>query len=178
MENDRTFSGAATTTSLPEEGFFDSVKLLFDRSPIESLLEEIRNLEKKVSSLTRPRSDFGQHVLAFEGEHEFHAWVKVAYSDRQARKAFFKDPHILGEPCWDIMLDLTAAELEHKKISITSACIASGVPPTTALRWIAILEKDGIVERSHDENDRRRMFVRMTEFGMRQMHNYYLKIRH
>ncbi|MEI9850095.1 MAG: winged helix DNA-binding protein [Sphingomonas sp.] len=60
------------------------------------------------------------------------------------------------------MLDLFAAGLEGKIVSISSACIASAVPPTTALRWLNKLEEMGMVQRTDDAEDARRAYVQIT----------------
>src|SRR3546814_1843272 len=42
-----------------------------------------------------------------------------------------------SDPAWDMLLDLyLAAERNTRPVSISSLCIASAVPATTALRWI------------------------------------------
>lgn len=74
---------------------------------------------------------------------------------------------LFGDPAWDILLDLYAAGLEGRTVSVTSACIASGAPDTTALRYLCHLEKAGLVERRQDIADGRRRFVRLTEAGHR-----------
>ncbi len=38
-----------------------------------------------------------------------------------------------------------------------------GVPPTTALRWIAQMRETGLVERVEDETDKRRAFITLTD---------------
>ena len=60
---------------------------------------------------------------------------------------------LFAEPAWDMLLDLYIAGLECRNISISSACIASAVPQTTALRWIRHLEVHGLVERHQDRTD-------------------------
>lgn len=80
---------------------------------------------------------------------------------RRARVDYL--PHeLLGEPALDMLLDLFVASYEEKLISVSSACIASGAPPTTALRWLARLEELDLVKRSGDRNDRRRVYVEIT----------------
>ncbi len=72
---------------------------------------------------------------------------------------------VLGEPGWDILLDLFQMKAQGRAVSVTSACHASGVPNTTALRSIGNLEKHGIVQRLPSETDRRRTLVSLTTLG-------------
>jgi DNA-binding MarR family transcriptional regulator len=62
-----------------------------------------------------------------------------------------------------MLLDLTAARAEHKRVSVTSLCIASGVPATTALRWIALMVEQGLFVRVGDQTDRRRAFIELSK---------------
>ncbi len=87
---------------------------------------------------------------------------------RQMRMRFFNS-ELFADPAWDMLLDLTAARGEHRRVSITSLCLASGVPTTTALRWIKLLEQAGAVERIEDDTDRRRAFVALSEHGAEAM---------
>ncbi|MBS7804679.1 MarR family transcriptional regulator [Rhizobiales bacterium TNE-4] len=70
-----------------------------------------------------------------------------------------------GDPVWAMVLELCAARLEGREVSVTSLCLASGLPVTTALRRLDELEHDGRITRSPDKNDRRRVFVALkSEF--------------
>ena len=80
---------------------------------------------------------------------------------RRLRDRFFRGD-LFADPAWDMLLDLTAARVEHTRVSVTSLCIASGVPPTTALRWIGQMTEAGLLERVEDETDRRRVFIRLS----------------
>jgi hypothetical protein len=95
--------------------------------------------------------------------------AESAYLDRRRRDKYFSDATLFGEPAWDILLDLFIAAGEKKRISITSACIGAAAPPTTALRWLTILERSGLVEREGDERDQRRSYVRLTKLGFDRM---------
>ena len=76
-------------------------------------------------------------------------------------------------PGWDILLDLYAHALEGRRVSITSSCIASGVPPTTALRYLQVLEEAGLIERVDDRVDRRRSFLSLTSETRNLMRQYF-----
>ena len=69
------------------------------------------------------------------------------------------------DPSWTMLLELAWADLQGREISITSLCIGSGSPDTTALRYIKILEDDGFIARTPDKHDRRRSFVYLTPSG-------------
>lgn len=93
------------------------------------------------------------------------------YYHRRVRSEFFPST-LFGEPGWDILLDLFISRINGKRISITSACAASDCPPTTALRWVTVLEDDGLVNRIDDSSDRRRSWVAMSDKGMQFMSKY------
>lgn len=101
--------------------------------------------------------------------------VRAIIARRKAR-ARFLDPGLFADPAWDMLLDLTAARAEHKRISVTSLCIASGVPPTTALRWIGQMTEAGLFERVEDDTDRRRAFIRLSDKAADAMARYFAEL--
>lgn len=78
--------------------------------------------------------------------------------------------NLFGEPAWDIMLDLFVAGAKNKLVSISSACIAANVPPTTALRWIKIMVERGIICRTDDPFDNRRKWVSLSTEWQTKIH--------
>lgn len=103
-------------------------------------------------------------------------WVELArqtYEDRRRRNKIFQSDELFGEPAWDILLDLFIAAKERRRVSVTSACIGSAVPSTTALRWISILERLGFLTREADPGDARRVYVRLSPRGYEAMLEYF-----
>jgi hypothetical protein len=94
--------------------------------------------------------------------------ARAMYHERRVRDHATGLP-LFGEPAWDILLDLFASEAEGKAVSISSACLASSVPMTTALRWVARLEREGLIGRSAT-GDRRRINLHLTSAGRERMH--------
>jgi hypothetical protein len=90
---------------------------------------------------------------------------------RRMRGRFF-DPDLFADPAWDMLLDLAAARLESRAIAVSSLCIASGVPATTALRWIRTLSAHGLFVRDPDPDDARRAFVGLSDTAMTAMEQY------
>lgn len=101
--------------------------------------------------------------------------VRQIIRQRQLRGKFFA-PELFADPAWDMLLDLTAARAEHLRVSVTSLCIVSAVPPTTALRWIGQLTEAGLVQRVEDERDRRRAFIALTDKAADGMAQYFAEV--
>lgn len=98
--------------------------------------------------------------------------VRRIIRQRQLRARYFEGD-LFADPAWDMLLDLTAARAEHLRVSVTSLCIASGVPPTTALRWIGQMVDAGLLQRIDDETDRRRAFIALSDKAAEAMARYF-----
>ena len=97
-------------------------------------------------------------------------WCGLAgelYQFRRRRERLFGP--IFGEPAWDILLDLFVMEAKGRRVPVSSACIASGVSHSTALRQIDELVRRNLVMRERDEIDKRRTYLRLTEAGIRKL---------
>ncbi len=91
----------------------------------------------------------------------------------RAQRAKFLPGHLLSDPAWDMLLDLYLADILSKQISVTSLCSASKVPATTALRWIATLNREGLVVRRNDAHDHRRYFMSLSGKGLAAMDGFF-----
>ena len=78
----------------------------------------------------------------------------------------------LGDPAWNILLDLILASLEDRKVAVSSACIVAGVATTTALRLITRMVDDGVLMRVPDESDGRRHFLAIEPTVERALKSY------
>ena len=76
---------------------------------------------------------------------------------------------LLGEPGWDMLLYLYASHAQGKRVCVSSCCYASGVPATTALRWLDNLEACGMIKRHYDKVDTRRRIVELSFEGWGKM---------
>ncbi|HEX8480551.1 MAG TPA: hypothetical protein VF650_01450 [Allosphingosinicella sp.] len=77
-----------------------------------------------------------------------------------------------ADPGWDILLDLMSARFAKRPVPVSSACVAAGIPATSALRWVDQLARTGLVRRLPDPTDRRRVLLELTEDGCRRMEVY------
>lgn len=98
--------------------------------------------------------------------------VRALIELRRKRDRFF-GAELFADPAWDILLELYASYLMQQRITISRLCLAAAVPSTTALRWIAQLEKLGFIERRQDPMDARRYFCSLTIAARESMDAYF-----
>jgi hypothetical protein len=125
-------------------------------SELRRIAEALEVLEQRISDLKAQTADSDPQKRSAL----FHA--KKLYRDRRDREQMFGAPNLFGEPVWDMLLDLFIAAEECKQISVSSLCIASAAPMTTALRWIGIMESQSLIVRQGDPTDLRRIYLELT----------------
>jgi DNA-binding MarR family transcriptional regulator len=73
------------------------------------------------------------------------------------------------DPAWSILLELYLHHRQRTAVSITALCIAAGVPSSTGLRWVTLLERRNLVARDPDPFDRRKIYARLTDDGIKKV---------
>lgn len=102
--------------------------------------------------------------------------IRQAIRGRRLRDQYF-GPGLFEDPAWDMLLDLSAADLERARVSVSSLCIAAAVAPTTALRWISRMTEAGLFEREADPFDRRRAFMQLSAKAREGMNEYWRAVK-
>ena len=80
--------------------------------------------------------------------------------------------NLLGEPAWDILLDLFVEHTQGRVTPIKSACIASCAPTTTALRYLSLLESKDLIETKQEHSDKRVRLIGLTSKAIDMMQSY------
>lgn len=140
-----------------------------DQRRLAELSEETARIARALASLSEGRTSFAASAEA--APQAVLAAVRAMIRVRRMRDQFF-DPALFADPAWDMLLDLFAAGLERRQVAVSSLCIAAAVPPTTALRWIAAMTAQGLIERRPDAADRRRMFLALSARAAAAMAGY------
>ncbi len=102
--------------------------------------------------------------------------VRHLIAARRSRDAFIP-ADLLGEPGWDILLDLYVSEAEGRVSYSSSCCLAAAVPQTTGLRYIKRLASAGLVTETADANDSRRTLIALTDAGREALNRWLLQWR-
>jgi DNA-binding MarR family transcriptional regulator len=113
--------------------------------------------------------------MTFQYVHGLQDEITNFLTDTLRRRRLRDDylsPEILSDPSWDMMLDLYLSERRGREVTVSSLCIASCAPFTTALRWIAKLEGKGLICRLPVPNDRRSSQMLLTDQGRAAMEGW------
>jgi DNA-binding MarR family transcriptional regulator len=97
--------------------------------------------------------------------------IRALIRARRLRDQYFQS-ELFADPAWDMLLDLMAARLEQSRVAVSSLCIAAAVPATTALRWIKALTDRGLLVRSADPRDGRRVYIALSDEAARALNAY------
>lgn len=162
-------------------GVMDDINRETESARLRRLSEEVARIAEALARLTRdddaPRAGVRDRAAGYRGSEAGPA-VEIAPAEiraviraRRMRAQFFAE-ELFADPAWDMLLDLFAADLERRRVSVSSLCIAAAVPPTTALRWIGTLHDAGLFERQADPSDRRRAYIRLSARGLEGMRSY------
>lgn len=130
---------------------------------ILSIVDELeRNTQHRRSTLPSSETVSPSALAALATKH---------FADRELRKSCMNNA-LFGEPAWDMLLYLFIKACENKRVYKTAVTSASGVPHSTALRYLALLERDGTLKVELAEGDKRVQFVSLTQKGASEMADY------
>lgn len=134
----------------------------------KKLTEAVSSLSRRIDrSLSSPNA-----ITGALDRGSLEARVRAAYRARRERERLFPSG-IFADPSWDLLLDIYANELAGQRTSVSSACIASGVPSTTALRFIKGLDDKGVIARKSDPADARRVYLELTDTTRKAMRSMF-----
>lgn len=91
---------------------------------------------------------------------------------RAMRREVFGDA-IAQNPPWEILLALYSSHLRQRWETAGSVTIASGLPATTALRWLTKLHSEGLLILKQDRLDQRRRFIELSKTASQSLRQYF-----
>lgn len=183
---------ALTTAWMPQDRRLSDISSELDGIRVKRIADEVSRLSRSLSRLvagsvmpldsTAGGDEQGRVSgvrLDFLGEPMASATmpaidaseVRTILRLRRLRNNYFSS-ELFADPAWDMLLDLTAAQLEGEKVAVSSLCIASAVPATTALRWIKTMCDAKLFERHADPLDGRRIFIGLSPGASKAMLSY------
>ncbi|MEP2988256.1 MAG: helix-turn-helix domain-containing protein [Parasphingorhabdus sp.] len=66
---------------------------------------------------------------------------------------------LFSDSCWDMCLDIYICDLKRQQITVSSVAHSSGIPMTTAMRYINVMSEEGLLEKTPNPSDNRMILV-------------------
>lgn len=86
-------------------------------------------------------------------EPDLIAVVEMVVRLRRLRTRYLPS-NLLGEPVWDLLLELLRAELVNQTVTRGQLSVAAGLPLGVANRWVEVLVQNGLCNSAADADDR------------------------
>jgi hypothetical protein len=149
-----------------------------DAGRLLALSEEVSRIAGALTRLSIGLSASLQQVCPSSKPNEPHVLLKRIkwLIDARRKRASYIAPDLLGEPAWDILLDLLRAELSFERLSVATACSAAGAPTSTGLRWLNALEQRGLVLRQGDQRDANSTFLVLSPDMSDALRRYFIEV--
>lgn len=118
-----------------------------------ALSEEVSRVAESLAQLAlrNGTSESGAPPSA-ANDLSLHAVAKLMRERRERRRYVPAD--LLGEPAWDMLLDLLHQEMSLCRVSLSGLVERSGVPEGVARRWVSALAEKRLVLLSSDAQRR------------------------
>lgn len=144
---------------------------------LKQLSEEVNRIAVALARLSNtPLSpDTVKPMQPGEGPAVSAETIRAIIRARRLRDQFLPG-ELFADPAWDILLDLLQAEIIQHRVPVSSLCIASAVPATTALRWIRTMTDRGMLLRREDPHDARRVFIELAPATSAALRHYFAKV--
>jgi predicted transcriptional regulator len=140
----------------------DSVKaeLAKLRLTMQQANERVEILDKQIGDTDRRINNdqifFNKdlnHVDLIDRAEEYLHWGRLKSQTLDTGNGLFADS------CWIMCLDIYICGLKNERVTVSAIAHSSGIPMTTAMRYINVMAEQGLIEKTPNPADNRMIFV-------------------
>ena len=92
---------------------------------------------------------------------------------RRARRLNYLSAELLSEPAWDILLHAYSLELTRRRVTASELVKRINAPSTTVVRWMKVLELEGLLTGSIAASDSTQLTMELTLKGLTALEGYF-----
>ena len=133
------------------------------RLTIQQANDKFDILDKKISG----SSDQSGNDQVFDGKdlnsvdlidraEKFLHWGRIKSEALDTGNGLFADS------CWNMCLDIYICGLKEQQVTVSAVAHSSGIPMTTAMRYINVMVEQGLLQKSSNPADHRMVFVAVS----------------
>ncbi len=137
-----------------------SVEIAAIKSALAQATEKMENLggliassENKQPFVSLPATDNIDDLELIQRAERLLGWSRLKAETLNLGSGLFADS------CWNMCLDVYICDLKDQKITVSSIAHSSGIPMTTAMRYINVMVEEGLLEKSPNPSDNRMIFI-------------------
>lgn len=142
-------------------------KVLAELSRSIGMSQPARNAAGEEVPYAGSAQSLGERTDRFDDSDRLN--IAIAWIRARKRRDSVLGEDLFFDPAWSILLELYLHHRQRTAVSITALCIAAGVPSSTGLRWVTLLERRNLVARDPDPFDRRKIYARLTDEGIQKV---------
>ena len=134
------------------------------RSTIEEAIERVNVLDKRMTE-GKDSSDDDQMLISRsmdDGDLISRA-EKYLNWGRLKSRILDSGNGLFANSCWNMCLDIFICDLKEQRITVSSIAHSSGIPMTTAMRYINVMVEQGLLHKTPNSADNRMIFVSVSE---------------
>lgn len=142
---------------------------------LQRLIKDFTSSLLTVSTEFNERFDRINATLEKPASHDEEALLctlAIQLLSRQRARLEYFSRDLFHDPAWNMLITLFVAHHQKSVTNVKGLIGSADAPATTSLRWIDHLHALGLIERTVDTVDRRRVEVSLSEAGLTAMTKY------
>jgi len=133
------------------------------RLTIEQAIKEFEILDERISSEDQ-RSD--NDPVFFSGKVDHADLIvraeKYLHWGRLKSRILDTGNGLFANSCWNMCLDVYICDLKDQRVTVSAIAHSSGIPMTTAMRYINLMVEQGLLTKTPNSEDNRMIFVSVS----------------
>ena len=113
-----------------------------------------------------------EHVQRLMAATDAESLVDQILCARQLRSSIFGQG-LFADPPWDIVLILYLAQLRNETVPLARLAEAASISANAVDRWLAVLDQQGLIERTRSVSDDREPQVELSQKGSSAMRRWF-----
>ncbi len=130
------------------------------RLTMQQAIERFEILDKRIADSDKPIGNkqifFNEdvnHVDLIDRAEKYLHWGRLKSRSLDTGNGLFADS------CWIMCLDIYICDLKDKRVTVSAIAHSSGIPMTTAMRYINVMAEQGLIVKTPNPADNRMIFV-------------------
>lgn len=137
-----------------------SIEIAAIKSVLAQAKEKVDTLDYLIASSEIPQTnDASSSSDNISNEELIRRAEKLLQWSRLKAEMLNLGSGLFADSCWNMCLDVYICDLKDNKITVSSIAHSSGIPMTTAMRYINVMAEEGLLEKAPNPSDNRMIFI-------------------